>query len=58
MESYSVQRGKISFIIHNPNPAEGTAKVLLDMFIEVNKGRVEQKMKELAEHCEQKGPMP
>ena len=43
---------KINYIVHNPNTVEKTAKVLLETCIQANAGKVERKLKELAEYDE------
>ncbi|MCM1541994.1 MAG: hypothetical protein NC121_12135 [Blautia sp.] len=44
---------KLNYIIHNPNTAEETAKVLLNVLVQANAGKVERALKELAEcHAE------
>lgn len=40
---------KLNYIIHNPNTAEETAEVLLDVFVQANAGKVERKLRELAD---------
>jgi hypothetical protein len=39
---------KLNYIIHNPNTVEETAKVLLEVFVQANGGKVERKLMELA----------
>ena len=39
---------KLNYIIHNPNTVEETAKVLLDVFVQANEGKVERKLQELS----------
>lgn len=41
---------KLNYIIHNPNTVEETAKVLLDVFVQANAGKVERKLQELSAH--------
>ena len=41
-------------MIHNPNTIEETAKVLLDVFVQANAGKVERKLRELADCNEEK----
>lgn len=43
---------KLNYIVHNPNTVEETAKVLLEICIQANAGKVERKLKELAEYDE------
>lgn len=43
---------KLSYIVHNPNTVEETAKVLLEVCIQANAGKVERKLRELAEDHE------
>lgn len=40
---------KLNYIIHNPNTTEETARVLLDVFVRANTGKVERKLQELSE---------
>ena len=40
---------KLNYVIHNPNTIEVTNKVLLDIFIQANAGKVERKLIKLAE---------
>lgn len=40
---------KLNYIIHNPNTVEETAKVLLDVFVQANAGKVERKLRELSD---------
>ena len=44
---------KLNYIIHNPNTAEETAKVLLDVLVQANAGKVERALKELSECYEE-----
>ncbi len=39
---------KLNYIIHNPNTVEETAKVLLDILVQANVGKVERKLQELS----------
>ncbi len=39
---------KLNYVIHNPNTIEVTNKVLLDIFIQANAGKVERKLRELS----------
>lgn len=39
---------KLNYIIHNPNTAEVTANVLLDILVQANAGKVEKRLKELS----------
>lgn len=43
---------KLNCIIHNPNTVEETAKVLLEICIQANAGKVERKLIELSENEE------
>lgn len=43
---------KLNYIIHNPNTMEETAKVLLEICVQTNKGKVERKLGELSD-CEE-----
>mgnify|MGYP007110273440 FL=1 len=40
---------KLNYIVHNPNTEEETAKVLLEICIQANAGKVERKLIELSE---------
>lgn len=40
---------KLNYIVHNPNTVEETAKVLLEICIQANVGKVERKLIELSE---------
>lgn len=44
------KKRKLNYIIHNPNTMEETAKVLLDVFVQANAGKVERKLRELSAH--------
>lgn len=50
MQSCSVRKRKLNYTIHNPNTVEETAKVLLDILIQANEGKVERKIKELGDY--------
>ena len=50
MQSCSVRNRKLNYTIHNPNTVEETAKVLLDILIQANEGKVERKIKELGDY--------
>lgn len=39
---------KLNYIIHNPNTVEETAKVLLDVLVQANAGKVEKKLRALS----------
>lgn len=39
---------KLNYVIHNPNSVEETAKILLDVFVEANTGKVEKHLRDLA----------
>lgn len=41
------KKRKLNYMIHNPNTVEDTAKVLLDVFVQANAGKVERKLREL-----------
>lgn len=43
---------KLNYIVHNPNTVEETAKVLLEICIQANAGKVERKLIELSENEE------
>lgn len=38
----AIKKQKLNYRFHNPNPADVTADYILKVFIEVNKGKVEQ----------------
>ncbi len=40
---------KLNYMIHNPNSIEDTVKVLLDVLVQANAGKVERKLKELSD---------
>ncbi len=40
---------KLNYTIHNPNTVEETAKVLLEVFVQANAGKVERKLRELSD---------
>ena len=42
------KKRKLNYMIHNPNTVEETAKVLLDVFVQANAGKVERKRRELS----------
>lgn len=42
------KKRKLNYVIHNPNTVEMTAKVLLDVLVEANTGKVERKLRELS----------
>ncbi len=39
---------KLNYVIHNPNTIEETAKVLLDVLVQANAGKVERKLQGLS----------
>lgn len=43
------KKRKLNYMIHNPNTVEETAKVLLDVFVQANGGKVERKLRELSD---------
>lgn len=45
--SFDGKKRKLNYMIHNPNTIEDTAKVLLDVLIQANVGKVERKLREL-----------
>ena len=50
MNSFSGEkRRKLNYTIHNPNTVEETAKVLLEIFVQANMGKVERRLREMAE---------
>lgn len=53
MKSYTGRKvRKLNYTIHNPNTAEETAKVLLEICVQANTGKVEKKLRELAKNHE------
>lgn len=42
------KKRKLNYVIHNPNTVEMTAKVLLDVLVQANAGKVERKLRELS----------
>lgn len=44
---------KLNYIIHNPNTVEETTKVLLDVFVQANAGKVERKLREMPDCSEE-----
>ncbi len=46
---YSEKKRKLNYIIHNPNTAEKTAQILLDILIQANEKKVERKLRKMAE---------
>lgn len=46
MQTVFAENRKLRYIIHNPNTVEETAKVLLELLIQANEGKVERKIKE------------
>lgn len=47
MQDVSIEKKKLRYVIHNPNTAEETAKVLVGILIQANEGKVERKVREL-----------
>lgn len=48
-----MNKRKLNYRFHNPNPADVTADFLLKMLIEANAGKVEQAIQEAASKCEE-----
>lgn len=48
VKAFSAKKRKLNYIIHNPNTVEETAKVLLDVFVQANAGKVERNIRELS----------
>lgn len=46
------KKRKLNYVIHNPNTIEETAKVLLDVLVQANTGKVEKKIREL-QRCDE-----
>ena len=50
-----MKKRKLNYVIHNPNPIEKTADLLLEILIAANTDKVEQALKEaVGENEEQK----
>lgn len=49
-----VQRQKLNYRFHNPNPADVTADYILKVFMEVNEKKVEQAIQTAAEQLNHK----
>lgn len=45
--SFDRKKRKLNYVIHNPNTIEETVKVLLDVLVQANAGKVERKFREL-----------
>lgn len=53
MKNYTDRKvRKLNYMIHNPNTVEETVKVLLEICVQANTGKVEKKLRELAENNE------
>lgn len=48
-----MNKRKLNYRFHNPNPADVTTDFLLKMLIEANAGKVEQAIQEVASKCEE-----
>lgn len=46
---FDEKKRKLNYTIHNPNTVEETAKVLLEIFVQANMGKVERRLREMAE---------
>ena len=46
-----MKQGKLNYRFHNPNSAEDTADFLCKLLIEVNAGKVERAIEEVALKC-------
>ncbi len=44
-----MRKQKLNYRFHNPNPADVTADYILKIFMEVNKKKVDQALKEVAD---------
>lgn len=44
-----MKQSALSFRFHNPNTVEDTANALLKLFVEVNKGKVDEAIRQAAE---------
>lgn len=42
------KKRKLNYVIHNPNTAEETVKVLLEVLVQANAKKVERKLRELS----------
>lgn len=45
---------KLNYTFHNPNSVDDTAEMLIKFFVEVNKPKVDEALKKLAEKSEKK----
>lgn len=48
-----MSRLELNYIFNNPNSAEETAEMLIKFFVEVNKPKVDEAIKKLAETSEE-----
>ena len=48
------KKRKLNYTIHNPNTIEETAKVLLDVLLQANMGKVERKLQKSLESLHDK----
>lgn len=49
------KKRKLNYTIHNPNTVEETVKVLVEVFVQANMGKVEKKLNEVIEMTERFG---
>ena len=50
-----MKKRKLNYRFHNPNTAEATADILLEVFIEANSKKVEKVVQETAERITEDG---
>ena len=48
MNYWRLNEQTLNYVIHNPNTVEETAKVLLDVLVQANTGKVEKKLREFS----------
>lgn len=52
---FDEKKRKLNYTIHNPNTVEETVKVLVEVFVQANMGKVEKKLSETVEMTERFG---
>lgn len=53
-----MQKRTLNYRFHNPNPAERTADVLIKLFVEVNRPKVEDAIRQAQEDTCTDAPVP
>ena len=53
-----MQKRTLNYRFHNPNPAEKTADVLIKLFVEVNRPKVEDAIRQAQEDTFTDAPVP